>query len=118
MLRFLKVSILLNPNLKSISKVIPEPNPLLDTKFSLVCYKKLHIIQKSRILKGGKREEVVFLNRQIFQVIRTAGRTISGILLKLDPMGPFWEIVNCASYFGSQLAHMGVEPHPRFQCTE
>ena len=58
------------------------------------------------------------VNRQIFQVIRTGGTSKSGILPKLCHMSCFWELVRCEKYFGSQPAHRGVGPHPKFQPTE
>ena len=56
-------------------------------------------------------------NRQIFYLMTMLGTTISGILLKLGPMRPFWKLFRCEKYFQSQPAHMGVGPHPIFQLT-
>ena len=57
------------------------------------------------------------INRQIFYLITTLCATISGILLKLGPMRPFWKLFKCEKYFQSQPAHMGVGSHPIFQLT-
>ena len=56
-------------------------------------------------------------NRRIFYLMTTLRTTISGILLKLGPMWPFWKLFRCEKYFQSQPAHMGVGPHPIFQLT-
>ena len=61
--------------------------------------------------------EIERLNRQIFQVLIMASESISGISLKLGPMGPFWELVNCASYFGRGGTHVGVGAPPWFRAT-
>ena len=57
------------------------------------------------------------INRQIFYLMQTLRTTISGILSKLGPMGPFGKIFRCEKYFQSQPANMGVGPHPIFQLT-
>ena len=81
--------------------------------------------QCGNLLKGSQKivlEKLqtlaFYFNRHIFQVLRTGGTSISGILPKLGPMRLFWELVRCEKYFGSGPAHMGVAPHPRFQLTE
>ena len=58
-----------------------------------------------------------FINRQIFYLMQMLRTTISGILSKLGPMGPFGKIFRCEKYFQSQPANMGVGPHPIFQLT-
>ena len=62
-------------------------------------------------------DEKFSFNRQIFYLMQTLRTTISGILSKIGPMGPFGKLLRCEKYFESQPAHMGVGPHPIFQLT-
>ena len=68
-------------------------------------------------IKQDRKPSAILLNRQIFYLMTTLRTTISGILLKLGPIRPFWKLFRCEKYFQSQPAHMGVGPHPIFQLT-
>ena len=68
----------------------------------------------SEFVLDPRKKEVFWnsFNRHIFQVLRTGGTSISGILPKLGPMRLFWELLRCEIYFVSGPSHMGVVPHP------